>query len=123
MTPPPHATLDNLRPSSKSKLDVPDILEEIPHINTNPTKSEPVLVTQTEKAWFDSSEIDSNGTVVKSKATDMAFLMTRKSSKNKSWTVFNEQLSTVNPEQTSVGYLPILLAPAHKLNTLNTVVR
>ncbi len=53
---------------------MPAILEEIPHINTNPTKSEPVFVTQTEKAWFDSSEIDSHGTVVKSKATDMAFL-------------------------------------------------
>ncbi len=33
-----------------------------------------------------------------SKATDMAFLMTRKGSKNKSWTVFKEQLSRINPE-------------------------
>ena len=28
----------------------------------------------------------------------------------------------LNPEQTSVGYLPIIQAPAHELDKLNTVV-
>ena len=29
----------------------------------------------------------------------------------------------VNPELTSVGYLPIIQAPAHHIDTLNTVVK
>ena len=39
------------------------------------------------------------------------------------WTVFNLSISTEDTEQTTVGYLPIILAPAHELDTLNTVVR
>ena len=31
-------------------------------------------------------------------------------------------ISTINPEQTSMVYLPIIQAPAHELDTLNTVV-
>ena len=40
-----------------------------------------------------------------------------------SWTLYNQKASTVNPEQTTVGYLPIVQAPASELDTLNTVVR
>jgi hypothetical protein len=39
------------------------------------------------------------------------------------WTVFNLSISTEDTEQTTVGYLPIILAPALELDTLNTVVR
>ena len=32
-------------------------------------------------------------------------------------------MSSVDPEQTAVGYLPIIRAPAHELDTLNTVIK
>ena len=35
---------------------------------------------------------------------------------------FNQQASTINPEQTSVGYLPVIQAPAHELDKLSPVV-
>jgi len=57
-------------------------------------------------------------------ATDMAFILSRSSHKPMpSWTLYNEKASTVNPEKTIVGYLPIIQAPACELYTLNTVVR
>lgn len=60
----------------------------------------------------------------KAYATVMAFTMIRSSQKPMPfWTSFNQSASTINPEQTSVGYLPIIQAPAHDIDTLNTVVR
>ena len=38
------------------------------------------------------------------------------------WTSFNQSLSEISPEITSIGYMPIIQAPAHDLDTLNTVV-
>lgn len=60
----------------------------------------------------------------KAQATDMAFFMSRTSPKPKpSWTLYNQKVSTVNLEKTTVGYLPIIQAPASELDTLNTVVK
>jgi len=54
----------------------------------------------------------------------MAFFLRRQDSDKKpSWTVFNQSVSSEEPEQTAAGYLPIILAPAHELETLNTVVK
>jgi len=39
------------------------------------------------------------------------------------WTSFNEKHSKTDPEVSTVGYIPIILAPAHNVNTLNTVVQ
>ncbi len=40
-----------------------------------------------------------------------------------SWTLFNQNASTVNPEKTTVGYLPIIQSPASEFDTLNTVIK
>ena len=57
-------------------------------------------------------------------ATDMAFILSRSSHKPMpSWTLYNQKASTVNPEKTTVGYLPIIQNPASELETLNTVVK
>lgn len=54
----------------------------------------------------------------------MAFFLRRQDSDTKpSWTVFNQSISSEEPEETAVGYLPIILALAHELDTLNTVVK
>ncbi|KAK5936226.1 hypothetical protein CgunFtcFv8_027647 [Champsocephalus gunnari] len=54
----------------------------------------------------------------------MAFFMSRTYKKPMpSWILYNQKASTVNPEKTTVGYLPIIQAPASELDTLNTVIK
>ena len=56
-------------------------------------------------------------------ATDLAFVLSRQELKDKlGWSVFNQKKSSTNPEVTSFGFMPIILAPAHKLDMLNTHV-
>jgi len=52
----------------------------------------------------------------------MAFHLHRNTHNVVGWTTFNEKLTTTAPTQTAVGYLPILVTPAHEFDTLNTVV-
>lgn len=54
----------------------------------------------------------------------MAFVLQRQDSDTKtSLTVFNQSVSSDELEQKTVGYLPIVRAPAHELDTLNTFVK
>ena len=41
----------------------------------------------------------------------------------RSWTAFNRSTCPNNSSQTLVGHMPIMLAPAHEYETLNTVVK
>lgn len=57
----------------------------------------------------------------------MSYLVTRQAKEARpSWSVFNQEMSkksTKTTATTTVGYMPIIQAPAHELDTLNTVVR
>lgn len=54
----------------------------------------------------------------------MAFILIRQTMPEKpSWSHFNKDHTTENPEITTVGYMPIIQAPAHEMDTLNTVVQ
>ncbi len=56
--------------------------------------------------------------------SDLAFFLRRQDPEIKpSWTVFNQSSSSEEREQTAVGHLPIILAPAHEFDTLNTIVK
>ena len=118
------STLQVLGPSTRhTTLIVPDVLETLLPVNINSATSEPVLTSHVDKAWFMNTEGDSD-CVKQAQATDMAFFLRRQDSDTKpSWTVFNQSVSSEEPEQTAVGYLPIIPAPAHEFNTLNTVVK
>ena len=72
--------------------------------------------------WFTHS-IDECSSAMNVHGKHMVFTMTR-SSQNPmpSWTSLNQTASTINPVQTSVGYLLIIQAPANELDNLNTVV-
>jgi len=73
--------------------------------------------------WFIQS-IEECLSAKESHATDMAFILSRSAhTPMPSWTSFNQAASTTNSEQTSVGYLPKIQAPATELDTLNTVVK
>lgn len=115
------AELQMLEPSTRHTLIVPDVLEKLYPININNATSEPLFTVRVDKGWFTKGDSDC---VKQARATDMAFHLRRQDSDKKlSWTVFNQSVSSEESEQTAVGYLPIILAPAHEIDTLNTVVK
>lgn len=118
-----HVELKMLKPSTRHTLVVPDVMEHLYHVDVHSATSEPVFTSRVDKAWFTNTGRDSE-CVKQAQATDIAFFLRRQNSDPKpSWTVFNQSVSSEEPEQTAVGYLPIVLAPAHKYDTLNTVVK
>lgn len=55
---------------------------------------------------------------------DLAFSLIRSQQPVKrGWTHFNQEASTTEHEQTTTGYMSIILAPAHEYDTLYTVVQ
>ena len=111
--------LDNVKPSDEVTLDIPHVLQKIHE--AIPTKETATLdFSGVKSEWFkDRDEL----VVTKARATDMAFLYSRYNVETKpSWSSFNQSVTEVNPPRTTTGYMPIILAPAHELSTLNTVV-
>lgn len=99
--------LDMLKPSTSHTLVVPDVLENLHHVNVHSATSKPVYTSHVNKTWFTKPKGDSE-CVKQAKATDMAFFLRRQDSEPKpSWTVFNQSVSSKEPEQTAVGYLYI----------------
>lgn len=118
--------LNSLHPTTnKTTLEVPAVLEELipAGISFNDGRTEPTLTQNTEKEWFVASAEDNYG-IRKAMATDMAFFILRQKETDArtGWTQFNQEQTDVDPPVTTVGYIPIVQAPAHELDTLNTVV-
>ena len=102
---------------------MPHVLEELIPVNMNPPNTEPGFVLPTEKTWFESS-VENIDSVKWAQATDLAFFLScQNATIPTSWTTFNQLISSRNSEQTLTGYLPIIIAPAHEYDTLNTVVK
>jgi hypothetical protein len=114
--------LDTMKLSTKRTLHVPEVMGNISASNMPTVRPNPAFLGPVDKTWYDQST-SSIESVVKAEATDIAFNMMReKSTIDTSWTVFNEALSTTDPAITTVGYMPIIQAPAHEYDTLQTVV-
>ena len=81
-----------------------------------------MLRRNTQKEWFINS--DENGVVAKANAQDMAFFFKRQGEDEvkEGWTSFNKRHSDTSYAMTSIGYMPMVIAPAHDMDTLNTVV-
>ena len=74
--------------------------------------------------WFQQTE-QSTGILEASSACDITFLLSRQEvdEQRPSWTSFNQShCKSPDPPRTTVGYMPIILAPAHQLSTRNTLV-
>ncbi|CAH3185140.1 unnamed protein product [Porites lobata] len=85
--------------------------------------AEPQFKEDVKEEWF-KQPIQNCPQAVQAEATDTAFFFKRQNEQLKSgWTSFNEKHSDTDPEVSTVGYMPIVLAPAHDVNTLNTVVQ
>ncbi len=114
--------LPNLKPVKESTTRVPAIMEELIPADIRGGMVEPKSTSSTQKDWFVASDSD-KPEVLKANACDLAFFFGRNDSHERiGWTNFNQKHSTVEPEVTSTGYMPIVQSPAHEFDTLNTVV-
>ena len=114
--------LQTMKPSTNTSLQVPDIMEELCPAAITEGRADPKGTQGTEREWF--SKTDSPA-AVQANAADMAFFITRQDEPGikTGWTHFNQMISKADQEITSVGYMPIVQAPAHELDTLNTVLQ
>lgn len=114
--------LDGVSPSKKRSLNVLESIDKIEAIVVR--KSNPVFIKAVKMTWYDQAQ-DNKRAKQAAKATDLAFNMLRcKGVIRSGWTGFNQSLSREKQlEVTKVGYMPIIQAPAHEMDTLNTVVK
>lgn len=114
--------LDGVSPPKKRALDVPESIDKIESVVVK--KTNPVFIKAVKTTWYD--HVQGNGAQQTAKATDLAFNMLRCRDVIKmGWTAFNQFLLKDAGESkivTKVGYMPIIQAPAHEMDTLNTVV-
>ena len=98
-------------------------MERLSEVNILSGKIPPLFSKPIEKKCFGVPESNA-ASLENAKVADMAFLFQQQScTKRTGWTEFNQKHSTTNPEITTVGYMPIIQAPAHEMDTLNTVVK
>lgn len=118
--PPKDSHLRDIELSDKDTLIVPEEMSLLLSPNIEGA-STPKFSKEIRSDWFNKEDCPSS---LLAKAKDMAFVMIREQEIPKStWTNFNKDHSDSDPERTTVGYLPIIQAPAHDLDTLNTVVQ
>ncbi|KAL2095499.1 hypothetical protein ACEWY4_010218 [Coilia grayii] len=115
--------LSDLRPSAKTTLQVPEIMEQLSPAAVVIGKKEPGSIIQTKKEWYN-EQIQDNASACVALAKDMAFFIKRQDADlKKGWTNFNQTICRTSSAVTSIGYMPIVQAPAHELDTLNTVIQ
>ena len=86
-------------------------------------RAEPQFKEDVKEEWFKQS-IEDCPSALKAVAMDTTFFLKKENDDQKSsWTRLNEKHSKTDPEVSTVGYMPIILANVHNLNTLNTVVQ
>ena len=98
-------------PSKNKSLDAPEVMDELVRTNIVLGKGAPTFENVDLDMFKVHTEVAIQGT-----AKDMTCLIER------------QQLDlkigcTSNKEITTVGYMPIFLAPAHEINTPNTVIQ
>ena len=104
-------------------LATPEAMQQLHAVDFEEGKSDPVFAEVVELEWYtvDENECD---VAQETRAVDMTYIFQRHTKEVRtSWSSFNQCLMSDNQEITTVGYMPIIQAPAHELDTLNTVVR
>ena len=73
--------------------------------------------------WFTKPMKDTKA-IASAKAADLAFIIKRHNINCKpSWRIFNQFIDQTDQEETSVVFFPIINAPAHEIDTLNTLIQ
>ena len=115
--------LGNISPTKSATLEVPKEMNAILPAYIREGTAEPQFREDVKEEWF-KQPIKDCPSALKAEATDMAFSHKRQNEDTKSgWTSFNEKHFDTDSEVSSVGYMPIILAPAHEVDTSNTVVQ
>ena len=114
--------LNRLAFAKESTLTIPEAMENLIAVEIAEGKTEPVFPQEVKPDWYKPPE--GNSDIRKADSKDLAFILKRANATPKqSWTAFNQSASKVDPPETVVGYMPIIQAPAHELDTLNTVIQ
>ena len=114
--------LQNITPTNRATLEVPEKMNAILPAYIREGTAEPYFKEDVKEEWF-KQPIEDCPSALKAEATDMTFFHKRQNKDtNSGWTSFNEKHSETDSEVSTVGYMPIILAPAHDVDTLNTVV-
>ena len=113
--------LANLQPCQK-KLIVPDALTTTIPPDKFVGSPEPRFKNAVQLEWFTGTE-ETDPHIAIAKGKDLAFLMKRLTENPRpGLSEFNQIHSEHNPPVTTIGYMPIILNPAHEYETLNTVI-
>ena len=114
-------TLETLLPSQKTLI-VPDVLTATIPPDKYVSSPEPKFENDVHLDWFLNSE-EQNPHKLLAEAKDLAFNIRRQSDDPKrSWSHYNQENSLHDPLTTTIGYMPLILSPAHEYETLNTVI-
>ena len=103
-------------------MQVPQSLNKIYPSKMMLGKKEPVFKGEVNQEWFAFRGVEAD-CVQKAHAADLAFVLRRQeSTKRVGWTLFSKNLTTRHLEMSAIGYMPLILNPAHELDTLVTVL-
>ena len=115
--------LAEIEKSTAEILKVPEILQDIVPMRMIEGKAKPVFQKPVTINCF-RNDHNKSEPQRKPEVLDQAFFVYRQELLQKpGWTSFNQKQSTTEPNETSIGHMPIILAPAHEFDTLNTVVK
>ena len=115
--------LQNITQAESAALKVPEEMNAILPAYIREGTTEPQFKGDVKEEWF-KQPIQDCPSALKAGATVMAFFLKRQNENPKSsWTSFNVKHSETDPEVGTVGYMPIILAPAHDVDTVNTVIQ
>lgn len=104
--------LRDLKHSNRESLQVPNVMEEIFPSGVMTRKA----TVNTKNEWLKRSA--ENESATNATAQDIAFFLKRQDQEVKEgWKSFNRRHSKISPEITSIGYMPIIQAPAGDLDT------
>ena len=119
--------LDKIEIKSNKRFKIPFELNElsqvIPIDNRKPQFSKPVNTD-----WFkvsDATDLElMTPDVLRSRVEDMTFALARAENDEKTgWTEYNRRNIKTDVEKSAMGYMPLILNPAHELSTLYTVLK
>ena len=109
--------------SSERKLNVPEVMNTLIPVHVIEGKSEPRFKQQVEIITFQANQ-GMCREAIEAWSKDMAFHIKRQTQGvPETWSSFNQTLCDDNYEVTTVEYMPIIQAPAHEIDTLDTVVK
>ena len=101
--PAPDFLLSDLTPSKNKKLQVPQVMDELTSIDIREGHVDMPFMADTKKEWFCNTETYPN-VAIQAQQKDMAFIVMRHAMPNKpSWTHFNKDHTTENPDMTTIG--------------------